>query len=56
MWTDKLGNEVTLEHQASLAAVNDFVEGFIASEARAANSASQVYAALGLGSIAASLV
>jgi len=36
MWTDSLGNPVTLEHAASLAAVNDFVEGFIASEARAA--------------------
>ena len=37
MWTDALGNAVTLESQASLPALNDFVEGFIASEARAAN-------------------
>jgi hypothetical protein len=33
--TDSLGNTVTLQHAASLGAVNDFVEGFIASEARA---------------------
>ncbi|RYF44087.1 MAG: tetratricopeptide repeat protein [Comamonadaceae bacterium] len=37
MWTDVLGNPVTLQDAASLPAVNDFVEGFIASEARAAN-------------------
>ena len=37
MWTDALGNPVTLRDGASLAALNDFVEGFIASEARAAN-------------------
>ena len=37
MSTDALGNAVTLESDASLAALNDFVEGFIASEARAAN-------------------
>lgn len=35
MLTDSLGNSVTLQHAASLAALNDFVEGFIASEARA---------------------
>jgi hypothetical protein len=32
---DSLGNTVTLQHVASVGAVNDFVEGFIASEARA---------------------
>jgi hypothetical protein len=37
MWTDSLGNAVTLESAAALPALNDFVEGFIASEARAAN-------------------
>ncbi|MGE3348496.1 MAG: tetratricopeptide repeat protein [Ramlibacter sp.] len=37
MLTDSLGNPVTLQHADSLAAVNDFVEGFIASEARAVN-------------------
>ncbi|MBA2965065.1 MULTISPECIES: tetratricopeptide repeat protein [Ramlibacter] len=38
MWTDTLGNPVTLDGGgASLALLNDFVEGFIASEARAAN-------------------
>lgn len=37
MWTDALGNPLTLRSEASLAAVNDFVEGFIASEARAVN-------------------
>lgn len=37
MWTDVLGNAVTLEDGASLTALNDFVEGFIASEARAVN-------------------
>jgi tetratricopeptide (TPR) repeat protein len=35
MSTDVLGNALTLDHERSLAAVNDFVEGFIASEARA---------------------
>ena len=37
MWTDSLGNPVTLEDASSLAALNDFVEGFISSEARAVN-------------------
>ena len=37
MSTDVLGNPVTLESDAALAPLNDFVEGFIASEARAAN-------------------
>jgi tetratricopeptide (TPR) repeat protein len=37
MWTDALGNPVTLADGAALAAVNHFVEGFIASEARAIN-------------------
>jgi hypothetical protein len=37
MWTDALGNPVTLDSGASLVALDDFVEGFIASEARAAN-------------------
>ncbi|MBX3652990.1 MAG: tetratricopeptide repeat protein [Ramlibacter sp.] len=37
MLTDSLGNPVTLQSADSLAAVNDFVEGFIASEARAVN-------------------
>ena len=37
MWTDSLGNVATLEGDASVAALNDFVEGFIASEARAVN-------------------
>ncbi|MEO7391265.1 MAG: tetratricopeptide repeat protein [Ramlibacter sp.] len=37
MWTDCLGNEVTLEGEAGLVPLNDFVEGFIASEARAVN-------------------
>ncbi|MBK6005078.1 tetratricopeptide repeat protein [Ramlibacter ginsenosidimutans] len=37
MSTDALGNNITLRERASLAALNDFVEGFIASEARAAN-------------------
>jgi predicted Zn-dependent protease len=37
MSTDVLGNPVTLESQAALAPLNDFVEGFIASEARAVN-------------------
>jgi len=37
MHRDCLGNPLTLDDPASLAAVDDFVEGFIASEARAAN-------------------
>jgi hypothetical protein len=38
MWTDALGNPVTLDGGgAGLAALNDFVEGFIASEARVVN-------------------
>lgn len=37
MSTDVLGNPLTLAGGESLGAVNDFVEGFIASEARAAN-------------------
>jgi tetratricopeptide (TPR) repeat protein len=37
MSTDSLGNAVTLDDPSSLAAVNDFVEGFIASQARAVN-------------------
>jgi hypothetical protein len=37
MSTDCLGNPVTLDSQSSLGALNDFVEGFIASEARAVN-------------------
>ncbi len=37
MWTDSLGNPVTVEGEAGVAALNDFAEGFIASEARAAN-------------------
>ena len=37
MWTDSLGNPVTLRDASSLGALNDFVLGFIASEARAAN-------------------
>ena len=35
--TDNLGNALTLHEATSVAAVNDFVEGFIACEARAAN-------------------
>ena len=35
--TDSLGNPVTLQDASSLPALNDFVEGFIASEARAVN-------------------
>jgi len=35
--TDSLGNPVTLDDPASLRAVNDFVEGFISCEARAAD-------------------
>ena len=38
MWTDAFGNPVTLEDGAgALAALDDFVEGFVASEARAVN-------------------
>ena len=37
MASDSLGNPVHLDHPSSLAAVNDFVEGFIACEARAVN-------------------
>lgn len=37
MWTDSLGNSATLEGDSSVAPLNDFVEGFIASEARAIN-------------------
>ncbi|MDB5945976.1 MAG: hypothetical protein JWQ33_1002 [Ramlibacter sp.] len=37
MWTDNLGNPVSLQHEGSLPGLNDFVDGFIASEARAAN-------------------
>lgn len=37
MSTDALGNPVTLNDASSLAALDDFVEGFIASEARAVN-------------------
>lgn len=37
MSIDVLGNPVTLESPAALAPLNDFIEGFIASEARAAN-------------------
>jgi hypothetical protein len=37
MWTDSLGNPITLENTETIGAVNDFVEGFIASEARAVN-------------------
>lgn len=37
MWTDALGNPVTLESEAALAPLNDFVEGFISSEARVVN-------------------
>lgn len=37
MWTDSLGNALTLEDGRSVGAVDDFVQGFIASEARAVN-------------------
>jgi hypothetical protein len=37
MWTDALGNRATLDGDRSRQALDDFVEGFIASEARAAN-------------------
>lgn len=35
MLRDSLGNPLTLQHAGSVSAVNDFVEGFISSEARA---------------------
>ncbi len=37
MWTDSLGNPVTIDSPASLAPLNDFAEGFIACQARAVN-------------------
>jgi hypothetical protein len=37
MWTDCLGNPVTLDSERGLASLNDFVEGFIASEERVLN-------------------
>lgn len=37
MWTDVLGNPLALDDASSLGPLNDFVEGFIASEARAVN-------------------
>ena len=37
MWTDSLGNPVGLQHAGSLTGLNDFVEGFIASQARVGN-------------------
>ncbi len=37
MSTDVLGNALTLQEERSAGAVNDFVEGFIASESRAVN-------------------
>lgn len=37
MTTDSLGNPITLHEPASAAALNDFVEGFMACEARAVN-------------------
>lgn len=37
MWTDCLGNTVTLDNAAALPPLNDFAEGFIASEARVLN-------------------
>jgi hypothetical protein len=37
VFTDSLGNTVTLQHASSIGALNDFVEGFISSEARAAD-------------------
>jgi hypothetical protein len=37
MWTDALGNPVGLQHASSLAGLNNFVEGFIASQARVGN-------------------
>ncbi|HEY8048542.1 MAG TPA: tetratricopeptide repeat protein [Ramlibacter sp.] len=38
MWTDSLGNPVTLTSERGLASVDDFVGGFISSEARAVNA------------------
>ena len=37
MWTDSFGNPVGLQHAASLASLNDFADGFVASEARVGN-------------------
>jgi hypothetical protein len=37
MWCDSLGNPLTLDNGESVGAIDDFVEGFIASEARAVN-------------------
>lgn len=37
MWTDSLGNPIGLQHAGSLAGLTDFVDGFIASEARVGN-------------------
>ncbi|MDB5942728.1 MAG: hypothetical protein JWQ13_2294 [Ramlibacter sp.] len=37
MWTDSLGNPVTLQHAGSQAGVGDFVDGFISSQARVGN-------------------
>jgi tetratricopeptide (TPR) repeat protein len=37
MWTDSLGNPVTLQHRGSATGLNDFVEGLISSQARVAN-------------------
>ena len=37
-FTDSLGNPVTLDDAASLSAVDAFVEGFIACEARAVDA------------------
>ena len=37
MWTDSFGNVITLRDAASLPALNDFVDGVVASEARAVN-------------------
>ncbi|MFC5495991.1 tetratricopeptide repeat protein [Caenimonas terrae] len=37
MWTDGLGNPLGLQHAASLAGTNDFVEGFMASQSRVGN-------------------
>jgi hypothetical protein len=37
MWTDPFGNPVTLDDAAAAAPLRDFLEGFLASEARAAN-------------------
>ncbi len=37
MSTDCFGNPVTLQHEGSLAGLNDFIEGFVSTEARAVN-------------------